>query len=487
MIVTRRELIASAVAAGSVAAVPPAWAKRLYRGRVRVGPGRFLDGVASGEPSADAITFWSRLTTSRPRSGARLIVATEPSMRRVVATTTVATGQAVDGALKTRVGGLKPSTEYFYVWESGSGVSEVGRTKTAPPPGSAQELHMTFSSCQQYAGGHYGAHAAVAQLPTLDAVLFLGDYIYERPDFGVREDPILALDLASYRAKYALYRRDRGLRELHRLHPTLHIWDDHEIANNYSDNNPSPPPAQRAAGYRAASEWLPRMAIASDRHRIYKQFAFGSTAEVFLLDERQYRTGNRDGLPRKLLGDPQMAWLLDGLRRSPATWKIIAQQVQVAPLQFEGRPNNDAWDGYEADRQLLLTTLEREGIRNVVFLTGDVHVYIANLLASDFEALGDGSTRRPAAVEYVGGSITSPGRDAAEATAREVAPWCLQYNGARHGYASLDLFGDRLVTEYRAQPVFDPRPQITAFERFTQPAGENRITREQLAPRSRRA
>lgn len=482
-ILTRRELVAATVAAGAYAAVPPAWAKKLYRGRVRVGPGKFVDGVASGEPSANAITFWSRLSTNRPRSGARLVVATEPGMRRVVATATIPTGSSVNGTLKTRIGGLKPDTEYFYVWESGSGVSPVGRTKTAPDPTSNEPVLMTFSSCQQYAGGHYGAHAAVAQLPTLDAVLFLGDYVYERPDFTVREDPVLAVDLASYRAKYQLYRSDPGLRELHRLQPTVTIWDDHEVGNNYTANDPPPPVLQRAAAYRAAFEWQPRMSLASDRNRIYRKFSFGRTADVFMLDERQYRTGNRDGLPRRILGDAQMNWLLAELRASTATWKLIGQQLQVAPIQFEGRPNTDAWDGYEEDRRTLLGMIEQAGIPNVVFLTGDVHVFIANLLASDFEALDDGSTRKPAAVEYVGGSISSPGRDAPESSAQQVAPWCLQYNGSRHGFAALDLSAERLVTEYRSQPVFTPKPQVTAFERFTQPSGENRVTREQLGRR----
>jgi alkaline phosphatase D len=111
--VTRRELVASLGALGAVAAVPPAWGKQLLPHRRRIGPGAFQDGVASGEPSATAITFWSRLETSRPRSGARLVVATDPGMRKVVAHTTVPTGRGVNGTLKARVGGLKAHTEYF--------------------------------------------------------------------------------------------------------------------------------------------------------------------------------------------------------------------------------------------------------------------------------------------------------------------------------------------------------------------------------------
>src|SRR4051812_3159435 len=97
---TRRELIGAAAAGTAFAAVPPAWAKQILSSRAGVGPGSFVDGVASGEPTATAVTFWSKLTTSRPTSGARLIVAREEDMRRVLATAVVPTGRAIDGSLK---------------------------------------------------------------------------------------------------------------------------------------------------------------------------------------------------------------------------------------------------------------------------------------------------------------------------------------------------------------------------------------------------
>ncbi len=487
-ILTRRELVAAAVATGSAVAVPDAWARSLLSRRARVGPGQFLDGVASGEPSDRAVTLWTRLTTDRPRAGARLVVARDPGMRRVVATTVVPTGAGVGGALKARVGRLAPGTEYFYAWESGTHVSPVGRTRTAPHPTSADRVPMAFSSCQQYATGYFGAHADAAARAGLGLYLFLGDYVYERGqyDTSVRNDPIQAVDLATYRRKYALYRSDPALRELHRLHPTAHIWDDHEVANNYTDGQPPLAPAQRASAYRAAFEWLPRMTFPSDRHRIYKKLSFGRTADVFLLDERQYRVPSQDGRPGTLLGDGQMRWLIEELRRSPATWKLVAQQLRVVPLRLDRAGKADAWDGYAEDRARLLGAIEAAGIQNVVFLTGDEHVFMANVLAADFAALGDGTARRPAAIEYVGGSVTSRGREAAEARVQANAPWVRQYNGAAHGYAALDLAPDRLVTDYLAAPLEDPAGASVTFERFTQPAGANAFTRERLAQVARR-
>jgi phosphodiesterase/alkaline phosphatase D-like protein len=478
---TRRELVASIGAAGVVSAVPPAWAKQLLPAKRRIGPGAFNDGVASGEPSQNAITFWSRLETSRPRSGARLVIATDPGLRKVVAHTTVPTGRGVNGALKARVGGLKPHTEYYYVFESGTNVSPIGRTRTAPPPGAVQPLHIGVSSCQSYGVGYFNAHANAASIPDMDLYLFLGDYIYERAarKDALRGDDIDAVDLATYRAKYSLYRSDPGLRELHRVHPIAHIWDDHEVENNYSDNDPPPAPAQRYAGYRAAFEWLPRMSFPRDRHRIYRQLSFGALADVFLTDQRQYRTGSNDGQARHILGDAQMSWLISSLKASQATWKIIANEVVIASIDYGGGAHNgDAWDGYPADRAQLLGEIERAGIDNVVFLTGDAHVFMCSLLASDFSTFGDGTKRKPAGVEYVTGSVTSTGKDTPEAGVVAASPWCREYNGRDHGYGLLAVGPDQLVTDYMASDMANPGGGTALIERFTQPAGTNSVGRE---------
>jgi phosphodiesterase/alkaline phosphatase D-like protein len=478
---TRRELIGAGVAGAAFAAVPPVWAKQLLSQRVGIGPGSFDDGVASGEPSAGAVTLWSRLNTGRPRSGARLLVSRHEDMRRVVATTVVPTGRGINGTLKTRIGGLQPHTEYFYAWESGDNISPVGRTRTLPPPNSRQSLSVPFSSCQQFETGYFTPHThAAAQ--DLDLYVFLGDYIYETARFlgpgRVRSDPLNSNDLRSYRRKYQIYRTDEGLRELHRVHPTAHIWDDHEVENNYTDNRPAPSPLQRAAAYRASFEWLPRMVFPSDRYRIYKLISLGLTADLFLVDERQYRTVDDQNKPVDILGEAQMQWLIAGLRASRAVWKIIAQGVLVAPNDSGSGPPVDAWGGYPANRDRLLGAIERAGIQNVVILSGDSHVFMVNLLASDFEAFRSDPNHRAAAVEYLGGSVTSPGSDRPEADVQARNPWNRQYNGVEHGYAHLALETTQLVTEYRRSDLSNPAGATTTFERFTQPAGSNNVTRE---------
>jgi phosphodiesterase/alkaline phosphatase D-like protein len=477
---TRRELIGAAAAGAAFAAVPPAWGKRLLSRRAAVGPGRFLDGVASGEPSSTAVTFWSKLRTDRPRSGARLIVARDEEIRKVVATAVVPTGRAIDGTLKARIGGLKPHTHYYYVWESGDDISPVGRTQTLVPPTSDQPLTLAISSCQLYSAGYFRSHADAAA-DNLDLAVFLGDYIYaERRVSGSdpRTDPIDGNDLRSYREKYRLYRSDEALRELHRIHPAVHIWDDHEVANNYTDNRPAPSALQRTAGYRVAFEWLPRMVFPSDRYRIYKRISLGKMADLFLLDERQYRAVDDAGNPVLILGAAQMRWLIASLKASTARWKIIANQVVIAPMDYGTGDSPDSWGGYGSSRTELLGAIEQAGIENVVFVTGDAHVFMTNLLASDPEAFRSDPSHRPAAVEYVGGSVTSPGGDRVEADVQARNPWNRQFNGTNHGYAHLSVGAPELVTEFRASDILNPTGGTVPFERFHQPTGTNQPSRE---------
>jgi phosphodiesterase/alkaline phosphatase D-like protein len=480
---TRRELIGAAAAGATFAAVPPAWAKRLLSQRAHVGQGRFLDGVASGEPGPAGVTFWSKLTTSRPTSGARLIVARDEDMRKVVATTVVPTGRSVDGTLKARIGGLKPHSHYYYVWESRDDVSPVGRTRTLPPADSRIDQHLGFSSCQSYAHGFFRPHADAAQ-QDLDLYTFLGDYIYENrrgaSATDPRTDPVDSTDLRSYRTKYRVYRSDESLRELHRLHPAMHVWDDHEVANNYTDNNPPPAAAQRAAAYRVAFEWIPRMVFPTERYRLFKRIPLGRTVDLFLLDERQYRTVDQDGNPVRILGERQMQWLIDGLKSSPATWKVIANQVQIAPFDFGNGESQDSWGGYPESRVRLLGEIEGAGIPNVVFVTGDSHAFEMNLLAKDFETFRSDPDRKPAAVEYVGGSVTRPGTDRVESEVHAHNPWNRQFNGANHGYALLAASGGQLVTEYRRSDVLDPAGATVPFERFVQLTGSNSPSRQSL-------
>lgn len=484
-VLTRRELVVAGTALASAAFVPDAWGRLLSKDPA-VGPGTFADGVASGEPTPDAITFWSRLTTERARSGARLIVAEDEGLARTVATAVVPTGRSIDGSLKTRISGLTPDRPYFYAWQSGDAVSPVGRTKTAPAADSDQDLKLAYSSCQNYPEGFFNGHREAAGLPLLDLYLFLGDYTYETDRENVRDSPGDTNDLASYRAKLKLYRSDPALRELHRLHPIVHVWDDHEVADNYNEPaSKRASVAQRAFGYRASFEWMPRMALPQERFRIYKPFVLGRQAEVILLDQRQYREGDVDGKPRRLLGRTQMDFLKARLSGSQARWKIVANQVMIAPLEAgvagSGEPiNTDQWDGYVEDRQEVIdhiTGSRPGGIDDVVFVTGDIHTYMANEVRQD----PDGASSPSIATEYIAGSITSNGIPDAGGVGEQAIlaanPWIKQFNGVDHGYAKLELTASEARVEYRVADITVPDAASRTLAAYEQNAGDNAFTR----------
>jgi hypothetical protein len=107
---------------------------------------------------------------------------------------------------------------------------------------------------------------------------------------------------------------------------------------------------------------------------------------------------------------------------------------------------------------------------------------MCNYLASDFQAFRGDPNHTPAAVEYVGGSVTSPGQIRTEAEVQAAEPWNRQYNGRDHGYAVMSLDAQNLVTEYRRSDLSSEQGATVAFERFTQAAGGNRVARETLAP-----
>jgi phosphodiesterase/alkaline phosphatase D-like protein len=477
---TRRTIVAGAGAVAAGLALSTPVHARLLTGTRDVGPGAFLDGVASGEPAQDAVTFWGRITTDRPRTAARLIVSSDPDLRTIVATVLVPTSSGVDHTLKARVPGLRPDTHYWYVWQSRDGMSPIGRTKTAPDPQSAKEVAVGYSSCQRLTAGFFNAHKDAAAYD-LDLYAFLGDYTYEYAatrDSGGAADELTTNDITSYRAKLRFYRSDPHLRELHRLHPTVHVWDDHEVADNYTDGEPAPSALQRAAGYRASFEWHPRLSVPGDRYRLYRNWRLGKNAEMFMLDQRQYRTAPAPG--DAFLGRPQLDWVKRGLSGSDASWKLIGNPAMIALLGLNGPLggatfNADQWDGYVAERNELLGHIGA-GIDDVSFLTGDIHIFFANQLTVDGTTTG-----RQVATEFVGGSVTSSGVPEAiellgNTAIQAINPQFRYVQGARHGWSVLRADAKRMQVDYRASDITKQGDACETIARFVQLRGENRFT-----------
>jgi alkaline phosphatase D len=476
---TRRQFVAAAGSAAAAAVLAP---EALGQGRAAplARGGRFSDGVMSGEPTPRGITLWTRLADVDGSVSADLEVARDRDFRRVVARGRVATSGDRAHNLKARITGLSPHEQYFYRFSTRTTDGPVGRFRTALPADSREPVRFAFWSCQDFTHGFYNAHEAMAE-EDLDFVVCLGDYIYaeteESGPTAVRTDRIgrtgavgvrrHAVTLDDYRTKYRLYRSDPALRRVHARFPTVMMWDDHEAANNYAGAAPAgglPPElqltlARKRAAYRAFFESTPYSPPVGNR--LYRTLRFGRTVELVVMDQRQYRADQpcNDAIappcpellqPRPFLGRTQMDFVKGALRASPAAWKVMANEVMIMPVKLpEGAFGQfDSWQGYPFEREELLSFIAANGIADVVFVTGDIHTFIAGDVRT---ALGDGPS---VAVEFVGGSITSRGLGEGEAgllpgandvnpttppqavdVLRSLNPWADQADLDHHGYA----------------------------------------------------
>jgi len=463
--------------------------------------GVFRHSVASGDPLQDRVMLWTRVTTDI--DGPVEVVwrmARDEGMRDLVSSGAAMSDPEADQTVHVDVGGLEPATSYYYAFEALGESSQVARTRTLPRPG-VEHVRFAMASCASYNAGWFNAYARIAERRELDFVLHLGDYIYETPnvlppgapqppDIGRPFDPLHeCVTLDDYRRRYAQYRGDPDVQSLHLTHPVIATLDDHEFADGtWRDGSSWHRPEQglfadrKAAGFRARWEWQPyRMPDVADPTRVFRSVEVGDLAEIFLVDTRTRRDqpipppGMNDP-GRTQLGREQRDWLLRALDDSSARWRLLGNASVMGQTWHEDLPESirpalnalrlvgeggtgpdpDQWDGYPAERAALLAHIRDRGMKNVVVLSGDVHVGIVIELHEDSFAGGD-----PVAVEFVASSLTSmniddkmgwPRRDdrslAIEHAAVESLPhwkWCeLDSNG----YIVVDVTPERVQAEW---------------------------------------
>jgi alkaline phosphatase D len=468
----RRSVLAGTAGTAGLAALAPA----LDLPADAAGARLFRHGVASGDPLPTKVLIWTRVTptaAARPGSGkgpqvrVRWEVAHDARFRRVVRSGTFVTGPGRDHTVKLDVTGLRPGTWYFYRFSALGGHSRVGRTRTAPPTrATPSRLRLGVVSCANWQAGYFAAYRGLARRHDLDAVLHLGDYLYEYGAGGYgegpentdvrRHDPTHEIvSLSDYRRRHAQYKTDADLQDLHARFPFVVTWDDHEVTNDqWSDGAENHNPGEgnyrrrRARAHRAYDEWMPaRMsgtAGLGDGTRLFRRLRWGQLAEISMLDLRTYRsqqvaTAAPTPVPapeqevsdpdRTILGRAQLRWLKDSLTRNRALWKVIGNPVMIAPVTFaqvpqdllepinditgllpdDGFPYNvDQWDGYTDDRREILDHIRDHRVENALFVTGDIHSGWACELPYDAAAapLGDS-----AGVEFVCSSVTSNNLD----------------------------------------------------------------------------
>lgn len=347
----------------------------------------FAHGVASGDPLADRVIIWTRVSpaSDASRVAVQWTVAEDAEFKRIAVQGRSSAAADRDFTVKVDVAGLKPGRDYWYRFTAGDVVSPVGRARTLAAPGSENEVVLAVVSCSLHPAGYFNAYDAIARLERLDAVVHLGDYIYEygaaNDDFGMETGRKLGRipqpaheirTLADYRQRHAQYKSDPLLQAAHARAPWICVWDDHETANDawlHGAENHTPASegeweTRKAQALRAYYEWMPLREPSAGglASAINRSFRFGDVAELFMVETRltarseqldygrmPTRTvggrqvpdfaafeAQRQSPERQLLGSEQEAWLASGLkasRQAGCAWQVLGNQVVMGRVK----------------------------------------------------------------------------------------------------------------------------------------------------------
>ena len=259
----------------------------------------FQHGVASGDPLADRVILWTRVSGYRAPVAVAVVVAEDPDFTQLVRRYETVTDAGRDYTIKVDADGLAPGRRYFYRFATEHAVSPTGRTRTLPAT-DAERVRLGIVSCANYPAGFFNVYRALGNYNDLDAVVHLGDYLYEYPVDGYASDRAAELGrlsvplqevvaLADYRMRHAQYKRDPDLQYAHARVPFIAIWDDHEISNDaWTDGAQNHQPdegryaVRRQAALQVYNEWMP----IREGGLPYRRFDFGRLATLAMLETR---------------------------------------------------------------------------------------------------------------------------------------------------------------------------------------------------------
>lgn len=425
----------------------------------------FPQSVASGDPTSKGVILWTRIAPDTYAEDIPLTVEiaddkhfTKNHQEGVIKPEKLSSDD--DYTIKVDLDEsdieLEADTHHYYQFEYNGVESQIGRCKTLPDSeASPESIRFVVTTCQDYQNGYFGAAHYIAE-EDVDFLVDLGDFIYEVTDgrYALHSDTYpdhdsdpfpsdegretgIAHELDDYRHLYRTYHSDRFLQESLERHTRIHLWDDHEFANDiywdYELRSPRAPghpadgdPERMRRLVRDAlkayweytptrAEYDPDAEDIKDVFTTYRSFQFGDLVTLIATDERLFRTQpqpkrtrtrlrewltNRfstwaplaprsDQSDQTMLGTEQRAWFIDEVHDTHATWTVWANEVLTLPLPIR-LPfyNHEAWDGFEAERKHLMREVkasqmmtsrrseERRGVRNFITLTGDMHSYL---------------------------------------------------------------------------------------------------------------
>lgn len=407
---TRRQLLvrstSTVVAAGLGGIAKPYLSRAADRPQIAC-------GIQSGDVSSASAVVWAR--ANRP---ARMMVecSTVESFASIVHAASIDALPERDFVAKLSIDGLPPGQDIFYRvrladLDAGlAGQTQTGHFRTA----SGRGRSVSFVWSGDTAGQGWGIDPSRGGMRTYrtmlnnrpDFFIHCGDHIYadcpiERelklPDGGIwrnivtEEKSAIAQSLEQFRGNYKYNFLDENFRDFHAFVPMLAQWDDHEVMNDWSPLGTVDATGHAEDGNsllvararRAFHEFMPIRAIPEQDGRIYRKVSYGPMLDIFLIDMRSYRdsTGNSrdDGSETCILGATQLAWLKRGLATSDATWKVIAADLPIGLFSEDAIALGDgAPERREHEIANLLSFIKQAGVRNIVWLTADMHYTAAH-------------------------------------------------------------------------------------------------------------
>ncbi|MES2401762.1 MAG: alkaline phosphatase D family protein [Pseudomonadota bacterium] len=391
-------------------------------------------GIQSGDPTSNSAVIWTR--SDRP---ARMWAewATTPSFANATRVRGPYLLDDSDFTGRIDLQQLLAGQEIFYRivlqdLHNERVLSEAmpGHLRLPSEAGTKAARNVRFAWSGDTAGQGWGINEAWGGMKIYEAIrqtnpdffLHSGDTIYadgpiqaqvRLPDgtmwnnIVTEEVSKVAEALNEYRGRYRYNLMDANIRRMGAEVPQIWQWDDHEVANNYSDSKDfsgdkryteKNVPLLTARATKSFLEYAPLRRTADiESERIYRHLPQGPLLDMFVIDMRSYRGPNSENLQTTetpesaFLGRPQIAWLLEGLKRSKSVWKVIAADMPLGLQVDDGKDaaGRNKWEavangdggaplGREIEIARLLREIKKAGIRNVVWLTADVHYTAAH-------------------------------------------------------------------------------------------------------------
>jgi phosphodiesterase/alkaline phosphatase D-like protein len=416
----------------------------------------FSLGVQAGEVTAKSAILWGK---ANKKGAYTLEVATNRRFTRGLDTVRVRARKADDNTLQRKVRGLKAGRRYFYRFTRGRLRSDVGTFVTAPSASRNATVEFAWTGDTDFNAApgqrkpywNDGSIYRRMRAERNDFNVNLGDTMYSDSEIPGRLNPI-ALTVKQKWAKYRTNLKNRYLRSVRGAAGFYSHWDDHEFVNDFSpaensfdnDVNISGKTIYKR-GSQAFRDYSP--VTFTSRDGLYRRVRWGRNLELFFLDERSFRSANADangvcnnpqtGAPdfaptvpqstrtafapvyapfaqpvsqacldtirdpnRTYLGQRQLNRFLNDVKGSSARFKVIMNELAIQ--QYYVNPY-DRWEGFEAERQRVLTGLQ--GVKNVIFLSTDVHATLIN--DARFQTLEPGGPRNSGITDITVGSAAT--------------------------------------------------------------------------------